>query len=242
MVPIHLDALCLKTDLSVVEAKADFSRLPFWDGAREVNPDVANISEELLSRPLQDRGLRLRPGVHLHWSLPDSLTRGFNKSDPQQSKRRLSFPAVPNRWLVTRSRKGSDGVSLVQRQWIVESDHLHPESPEEARPGTAIPFPAGRDASPYRFLGRQRPFTGQWSEDDAAESLTRFGYQLTAVGYEAGPKLDAEKSGSYGEPTFAAFYPNCQSVFGFYDAVPPDVLAGTRYDLIVGIAISRWIA
>jgi hypothetical protein len=41
---MHLDALCLKTDLSVVEAKVDFSRLPYWDGTREINHDVANIS------------------------------------------------------------------------------------------------------------------------------------------------------------------------------------------------------
>ena len=51
LVPVHLDALCLKTDLSVVEAQVDFSRLPYWDGKCEINHDVANISEELLARP-----------------------------------------------------------------------------------------------------------------------------------------------------------------------------------------------
>jgi len=76
LVPIHLDALCLETDLSVVEGKCDFTRLPYWDGKRDVNPDIANISEELLSHPFQDRGLQLRAGVHLHWALPDALTKG----------------------------------------------------------------------------------------------------------------------------------------------------------------------
>ena len=76
LVPVHLDALCLKTDLSVVEAKVDFSRLPYWDGKREINHDVANISEELLARPFEDRGLQLKAGVHLHWALPDALTKG----------------------------------------------------------------------------------------------------------------------------------------------------------------------
>ena len=79
LVPIHLDALCLETDLSVVEGKCDFSRLPYWDGERDVNPDIANISEESLSHPFQDRGLQLRAGVHLHWALPDALTKGVNK-------------------------------------------------------------------------------------------------------------------------------------------------------------------
>src|SRR5688572_10066624 len=109
LVPIHLDALCLETDLSVVEAKCDFTRLPYWDGEREVNPDIANISEELLAYPFQDRGLQLRAGVHLHWALPDALTKGTNTTEETTAARKLTFPAVPNRWLVTRSGKGSDG-------------------------------------------------------------------------------------------------------------------------------------
>jgi len=44
MVPIHLDALFLKKDRSVVETMADFSRLPYFDGKRDINPDVANLS------------------------------------------------------------------------------------------------------------------------------------------------------------------------------------------------------
>ena len=99
LVPVHLDALWLDADLSVVDAKVDFSRLPYWDGRREVNRDVANISEELIARPFQDRGLQLKKGVHLHWALPQALTRGAIGEDG------TTFPAVPNRWLVTRSRR-----------------------------------------------------------------------------------------------------------------------------------------
>jgi hypothetical protein len=36
----------------------------------------------------------------------------------------------------------------------------------------------------------------------------------------------------YGEPTFAAFYPNCLSVFGFHDDAPPRSLQGVQYDVI----------
>jgi hypothetical protein len=257
LVPIHLDALWLKTDLSVLEPKCDFTRLPFWDGSREVNPDIANISEELLSRPFQDRGLQLRAGVHLHWALPDALTRGTTKTASNGSAGKLSFPAVPDRWLVIRSKTASNGSAgklsfpavpdrwvvirskkdksgklVVERRWIVESDYLHPEFPEEPSAVTAIPFPASAKGRPYRFLGRQRPFTDQWSENFIAESLNRAGYKLTAVGYEPCPWAGAEKKARYGEPTFAAFYPNCRSVFGFYDAAPPASLSGTQYDLI----------
>src|SRR5687767_1175007 len=117
LVPIHLDALCLETDLSVVGAKCDFSRLPYWNGEREINPDIANISEELLSIPFQDRGLRLTAGVHLHWALPDALTKGMNATESATSTRKLTFPAVPNRWLVTRRGKGADGTPRIERQW-----------------------------------------------------------------------------------------------------------------------------
>ncbi|MFN0085730.1 MAG: hypothetical protein ACKVX9_10105 [Blastocatellia bacterium] len=54
---------------------------------------------------------------------------------------------------------------------------------------------------------------------------------MTAVGYEPQRTASTAKSG-YGEPTFAAFYPNCQSVFGFHDPSLPSTLPGTRYDVI----------
>lgn len=44
MVPIHLDALYVpgSGELSVIEPMADFTRLPYFDGKQDVNPDVAN--------------------------------------------------------------------------------------------------------------------------------------------------------------------------------------------------------
>ena len=59
----------------VLEATADFSRLPFSEGTRDVNSDTPNIGEAVVSAPFQDEGLNLRAGVHLHWVLPDALTR-----------------------------------------------------------------------------------------------------------------------------------------------------------------------
>lgn len=43
MVPVHLNALYLPQEQQVVEAMADFSRQPYFDGKRDVNPDVANV-------------------------------------------------------------------------------------------------------------------------------------------------------------------------------------------------------
>lgn len=65
-VPIHLDALSLEIDQPVLNAKADFTRLTYSDKGRDVNGDVAYISEEIVSEPFQDQGLYLKVGIHLH--------------------------------------------------------------------------------------------------------------------------------------------------------------------------------
>jgi hypothetical protein len=204
MVPIHLDALYLNTDRSVVEAMADFSRLPYSNGAVDINPDTANLSEEILSQPFQDRRLQLKAGIHLHWALPDALTTGFQ----DRETRKLVFPAVPNRWLVTRT----DAASQI-KQWIVESNYLAP--PDTLRQGS-ISYPCETDATPqpFRYTGRSMPFEAWNSKGGNSQYLDK----LTAIGY--------------GEPTFAAFYPSCLSVFGFYDEAPPTTLTGLQYDII----------
>jgi len=257
MVPIHLDALYLKSERAVVEAMADFSRIPYFNGKWDVNPDTANISEEIVSQPFQNQNLWLKAGIHLHWSLPDALTKSvgirivkkqtflktfdngdsiwdilksqgwikeidstqasvisrdkgttnklWNSFDAQIPEIETilnqplgsSFPPVPNRWLVTRS-----GGNFPMKQWVVESDYLYPESQSSQSGSVTIPYKAAPTKMPYqpfRYLGRKMPLEAWQKDDSSAEYLD----ELTAVGY--------------GEPTFAAFYPNCHSVFGFYD-------------------------
>ena len=123
-VPIHLDALFLESAQTVLEAMADFSKLPYYDGEKgqNANADVPYISEEIVSHPFRDQSLRLSRGVHLHWALPDALTQGVNSATG------VVFPPAPDRWLVTRC--GPDGVP--QKQWMIESDYLHPEGAKPA--------------------------------------------------------------------------------------------------------------
>ena len=52
----------------------------------------ANVSRSLSDPPWD----QLETGVHLHWALPDGLTRGGGPGAE------LVFPAAPDRWLVTR--------------------------------------------------------------------------------------------------------------------------------------------
>lgn len=187
MAPVHLDALFLPHEQSVLEPMADFSRLPYCDGARDVNPDCAPLSEEILSQPLETPNLLLKAGVHLHWALPDALTRGVH------SAHGVSFPAVPNRWMVVRT------VQNEVKRWIVESDYLFPPNTNAAEPSVTYPFRDETQPQPFRFLGRKLAYEAWRNQTGGASYLDK----LTAIGY--------------GEPNFAAFYPNCHSIFGFHD-------------------------
>jgi len=219
-VPIHLDALVLKGERTGIEPMADFSRLPYFDGTRDVNPDIANISEEVLSQPFQDRGFQLKPGVHLHWALPDGLTRGVrdisqSAQNTGDQKSILSFPIVPNRWLVTRTHVGEQ-----KKQWVIESDYLYPPAQEFQFSGISYPYSDKTHPQPFRYMGRTIPFAA-WVADNNSQNPSQYldpQHPLTAVGY--------------GEPTFAAFYPNCHSVFGLYDDQPPSDLNGVQYDVL----------
>jgi hypothetical protein len=212
MVPIHLDALLLTKDRPFVEARADFTRLPYSNGTRDVNPDIPYIGEAIVSSPFQNHNVYLTAGIHLHWALPDALTRGT------RTQQGTVFPAVPNRWLVTRSRRIGTDPPVIESEWVVESDYLYPDGADNPAGSINIPVdpdPARSKYAPFRYLGRKLPLDAWPAADPHPEYLDR----LTAVGY--------------GEPTFAAFYPNCHSVFGFYDPQYANARAdGLQYDVI----------
>ena len=196
LIPIHLDALVLSEDRMVVEAMADFSLLPYCERTSDVNPDVANLSEEILSTPFQNQTLLLKRGIHLHWALPDALTRASHNNDEQE------FPPVPNRWLIRRT-----GTEV--KQWLVESDYLYPVGAGSEFGSVTVHYQPQADGQPFRFMGRTKEVSAEWPLTDANDL-----WPLTDTAPEYYPKLTAL---GYGEPTFAAFYPNCHSVFGFYD-------------------------
>ncbi|NEO82328.1 hypothetical protein [Moorena sp. SIO4G3] len=215
LVPIHLDALFLKQPQSVVDQMTDYSELPYWD-QRPVNNDNPYISDTVLSPPFVNLNLNLKPGIHLHWALPDALTQGQVEDDGS-----IQFPLVPNRWLIMRR-----GGNLPDKQWVVESDYLYADCEKQDDTINILHDPTGedRDRRPFRYLGRKLELS-EWQlggDGEYIEALSAMGpfSQLTS--------LDNEKA------TFAAFYPNCRSVFGFHDPdctqqSPPEDL---QYDVI----------
>ena len=216
IVPIHLDALWLKIDQSVEEARVDFTRLPYFNGQRDVNSHTAYISEDIVAKPFQSPNLRLKAGIHFHWSLPDALTHGAHMP------KGTTFPAVPDRWLITRSRQNNANLSTIEKQWIVESNYLYPDGQGYRAGSVTFPVEAKPEQGafyPYRYLGRQMSLDLWLDSQKDGNATPEYLERLTVVGY--------------GEPAFAAFYPNCHSVFGFYDNdVPEADVAGLQYDVI----------
>ncbi|MEO0534181.1 MAG: hypothetical protein AAF215_09970 [Cyanobacteria bacterium P01_A01_bin.123] len=208
LVPIQVDALHLKFGTGVAESMAAPNRLPYFSGKRDVNPDTVNLSESIVSQPFQNKNLHLKAGIHLHWSLPDALTQEIEDGQ---------FPAVPNRWLVTR-RLGEE-----TDHWIVESDYLHPPSAGFQEDSVTYPYIDSEDQNlpAFRYLGRTLTLEEWKQQQPASNANAKRLERLTAIGY--------------GEPTFAAFYPNCRSVFGFHDPKYADTTAlpeGLQYDVI----------
>ncbi|MFJ4831906.1 hypothetical protein ACIP79_18625 [Streptomyces sp. NPDC088747] len=214
VVPVHLDALVLDRDRDVTAPTVDFTGLPHVDpvSGRDHGPDVPYLGEALLSVPFQDQTFRLRAGVHLHWALPNALTGLDHRRADERTGAPLA-PAVPNRWLVTRSRGGA-----VERQWVVESDYCATGDtggvPYPCIEGE-VPGPAG---PPFRRLGRRVPLQV---------------WEPSADGGEDAPYLRRLTATGYGEPAFATFYPHCHSVFGLHDPEPAGgPAAEPRYDVV----------
>ncbi|MFY0570236.1 hypothetical protein ACN28E_41325 [Archangium lansingense] len=225
-VPLQLQALCLDGEQTVVRALADYRKLPSLHEKGDVD-DHPNLSGAILTPPFT-RDLPLPAGIHLHWMLPSVLTRG--ESDASG----IRFPQVPNRWLILRSGGGQP-----EKQWVVESDYLYPEGYgdewEQEGKGEGnipvnvmvVPDPAPGTGLRYRFLGRALTLA-DWRAA-RGQSGAEYLADLTAVGPE--PLLNALDPV---RATFASFYPNCRTVFGFHDAdfataSPP---ADLRYDVL----------
>lgn len=205
IVPICVDALVLLQDEMALEAMADFTKLPYSDSEQDYNPGIANISENILSPPFGNENLQLRKGIHLHWALPDALTKGQTGSNintgstVNTSIAANGYYKVPNRWLVSKYKN-----SQLVSQNIVESDFVHEPTNDldvglVTIPSAALSQAQNTSAQRYRHLGNNFPYTSWLNDASSSNSWA----DLTALGY--------------GEPAFAAFYPNCHSVFGYYD-------------------------
>lgn len=199
-----------------------------WHGARvlvpivvealSLSPQQASTAQwaSVATDPLQPNAPRPGPfdthtarpaGVHLHWALPDGLTRGERSNAPadnplaasaqadteqpeQRDNSRTRFSSVPDRWLVVRIQAGATQTAPRRAAAWVVSGALDP---------------ARRRAVPL----------ADWREDRSAKAAP----PVTAMGP--------------GDPTFAVYYDNTQNLLAFHDPLK-GVASGPLTYLVCG--------
>jgi hypothetical protein len=177
-----------------------------------------NVTRDYEQPPLD----QLEIGVHLHWALPDGLTRGGGAGSE------LDFPPVPTRWLVTRVAVAGGKPST--RAWLVESDALSATQPPPTVSAVTVPVTASTQfPNGFAYLGTWHEIGPQgWSENMASN-----GPRLADVG---GRPLNAVSNGEVG---FAAYYPSCRGVLGFWDALD-DVPAPASAPAQLAYSVIGW--
>ena len=133
----------------------------------------------------------------------------LSASDVLPTIRRLvhqqCFPTVPDKWLV---RRKNGNTNAVEKQWLVDSNYVW-DSAAPPQPEQHIAFPVydlkGKVKYGFRYLGKVTEVSTDGTPSlDGTHLDTHYAQPLSAVGY--------------GDPAFAALYPNCRSVFGMHDA------------------------
>ncbi|HEY1701352.1 MAG TPA: hypothetical protein VGG75_16735 [Trebonia sp.] len=200
-------------------ATAAFDNLPHGTDAIE-----ASTGDTIWLPLAQDSPqVALETGVHLHWELPDYFKTG--RQDRESGA--IDFPHAPTRWLVVRSLSTYDPASSAygpprHASWILESDYVTAEQQTfqvngqtVVRPAISIPAfqLAGLDASltPARYMGRVLD-AAAW--DPASERPEDYLPHYIGPG---GDPLYLTSVGFVGA-AFSGYYPDCRSVFGFWDS------------------------
>lgn len=196
---------------------AQFEAMPFGATSQVASTGAAIV------QPLESGAspiVSLKAGLHLHWELPDVYKRGVQGPEGGNPV----FPAAPDTWLVIRYLQRYDPTAksygaVGSKCFVVESDYiataLAPDPWNVVRPAISVPLPIQPQAGsqPYRYMGRVRDYA-TWAPDPQAQYLTDYPPNyLTSVGFVG--------------PSFASYYPECNSVFGFWDhfADQPDIAA-----------------
>ena len=159
LVPVDLRALLVRSAGSV-RAVPTATTVPQSAPGAET-PDV------LPTPPAPFAAAFDRPaGVHLHWAMPDGLTRGDGggaRATAVSAGNPTALPPLPDRWVVVRMSHGSS----TARSWVIESDRVAPRARRMDRARRAGPGRDGRRQRPARdrairaqHRGGRRPHLG----------------------------------------------------------------------------------
>lgn len=173
---------------------------------------LAETKVPSLSGGVFNRDAVLEEGIHVHWALPDYMTRAILL--PKGGDNIVIFPGVPDLWLVIRFNPGPPieqvDAKRTWRAWVVDS------IAETWVPLSSWVPPSSRDPKLVHTAAGILPSAG------------RIGYP----GYGIGTK-DLKDY----DPAMAAYYPESRRRFGFHDTVKD--LSGTG---AVSYAVIGWFA
>lgn len=158
----------------------------------DVSSNLENMS--ILGKDLQynlDKTQTLKKGIHLLWSLPKALKHGFTND-----RGALTFPTVPNRWMVTRVQTNSPNLQKIPtKMWLVKSDVI---INDEDSPNWVEMVEVNKQRQfEFKQIGKKVEWAKNYEEKSEAA------INLTAVGAI--------------NPLFSAVYAECKNSFGFYD-------------------------
>lgn len=219
IVPLNITALRVSPTDNTNVVPSFKGRVAYFDNMPYGSPSSRTSTGDTVVRLLESPDNALAPlntGIHLHWELPDYFRKGVQAFGSSE----VVFPQVPNRWLVTRylnmydpnTDTWSDATAF---SWVVESDYISTSQLRDSdgviRPSVPVPLPTQTTfgQQPFRFMGRVVPASEWPATAPGDQYLPDFNneddkpYYLTSIGFLG--------------PGFAAYYPDCCSVFGFCD-------------------------
>jgi hypothetical protein len=121
MVPIQLDALVVRVEAGT------WADCTFKTPPKDAPPARGISNRDLLPAPFANKTEPRKPGVYLHWALPDALTHGVASKDETT----VSFPAIPNRWLVMRLHPSTNNnARRAVRGWVLRAGDEKPRHVE----------------------------------------------------------------------------------------------------------------
>ncbi|MEH0981862.1 DUF3892 domain-containing protein [Micromonospora sp. CPCC 205556] len=142
LVPVALDVLVVREP----SAPSAWARTAL---TRPTPPASGRVQQDLLPEPFSARENARPPGAHLHWGLPDGLTRGI--ADDTGA---TTFPPVPDRWLVVRlSGPATPGPRAVEAWLLPYAGLIEPVRVDRALTGPTLPPPGAAPRSPLTALG-----------------------------------------------------------------------------------------
>jgi hypothetical protein len=221
VVPVDIAALCVGTidQQNNQQGTSTFAgATTFYTNQSGQNQAYigTNVIRAFSAAPWQ----QLTQGIHLHWALPEALTKGAQDNTTGV----INFQTVPNRWLI--SRIIVNGSTVQRSTWIIQSDTLNTQKPANQFAIT-LPVKKVNPTDPdYQYAGMNQPFTAAWTDPaDHLNFKNLTGNNLSAV--------------TSGDASFAAFYPNCNSLFGFYDNCN-DITVPTGSNVNIMYQLTGW--